>query len=59
MQSALDALVGSQAKGLSASTVSRLKQSWREEYAAWRARRVDQDRVGVCLGRWDLQRSAR
>ena len=32
MQSALEVLVGSQAKGLSASTVSRLKQSWREEY---------------------------
>lgn len=32
MQPALEALVGPEAKGLSASTVARLKQSWREEY---------------------------
>ncbi len=44
MQSALEVLVGSQAKGLSASTVSRLKQIWREEYEVWRQRRVDEDR---------------
>ncbi len=30
-QPALEALVGPEAKGLSASTVARLKQSWREE----------------------------
>ena len=41
MQAALEALVGPEAKGLSASTVSRLKQTWREEYEAWRQRRVD------------------
>ena len=41
MQGALEALVGPEARGLSASTVSRLKQSWREEYTAWRQRRVD------------------
>jgi hypothetical protein len=33
---ALEALVGPEAKGLSASTVSRLKQAWGEEYAVWR-----------------------
>jgi len=43
MQAALEALVGPEAKGLSASTVARLKQTWREEYAAWRQRRVDDD----------------
>ena len=32
MQPALEVLLGSQAKGLSASTVSRLKQIWRAEY---------------------------
>ena len=32
MQPALEALVGPEANGLSASTVSRLKQVWREEY---------------------------
>jgi len=36
MQAALEALVGPEAKGLSASTVSRLKQVWREEYEVWR-----------------------
>ncbi|MCA9501369.1 MAG: IS256 family transposase, partial [Nitrospira sp.] len=41
MQGALEALVGPEAQGLSASTVSRLKQVWREEYTAWQQRRVD------------------
>jgi transposase-like protein len=44
MAPALEVLVGSEAKGLSASTVSRLKQHWREEYESWRHRRVDKDR---------------
>ena len=44
MQPALEVLVGSEAKGLSASTVSRLKQQWREDYEAWRHRRLDKDR---------------
>ena len=44
MQSALEVLVGPEAKGLSASTVARLKQTWRAEYEAWRQRRFDQDR---------------
>ncbi len=41
MQPALEALLGPEAQGLSASTVSRLKQVWRAEYEAWRQRRVD------------------
>jgi len=44
MEAALRVLVGPQAQGLSASTVSRLKQGWAEEYRAWNERRVDQDR---------------
>jgi len=44
MAPALEVLVGAQAKGLSASTVSRLKQRWREDYEGWRRRRVDKDR---------------
>jgi transposase-like protein len=44
MQSALEALVGPEARGLSASTVGRLKQHWGEQYAAWRARRLDPER---------------
>ena len=44
MQPALEVLLGSQAKGLSASTVSRLKQIWRAEYETWQHRRLDNDR---------------
>jgi len=40
MQPALEALVGPEAKGLSASTVARLKQIWREEYTVWRKQRL-------------------
>jgi len=43
MQPALEVLVGPEAKGLSASTVARLKQIWREEYDMWRQRRLDAD----------------
>ena len=39
MQPALEVLLGAEAKGLSASTVSRLKQTWRQEYESWRRRR--------------------
>ena len=34
-QEALSALLGDRAKGLSANTVSRLKQQWLEEHRAW------------------------
>ncbi len=37
-QEALSALLGDQAKGLSANTVSRLKQQWSEEHRAWSQR---------------------
>ena len=35
---ALAALLGKEAKGLSAGTISRLKQAWSEEYGDWRKR---------------------
>ena len=44
MSAALEVLVGPQAKGLSASTVSRLKQVWAHEYRAWCDERLDQER---------------
>lgn len=44
MADALQVLVGPQAQGLSASTVSRLKRVWAEEYRDWNARRLEQDR---------------
>jgi transposase-like protein len=43
MAEALEVLVGPQAKGLSASTVSRLKQEWGVEYQQWRTRSLSQD----------------
>lgn len=44
MEKALEVLVGPEAKGLSASTVSRLKRQWGDEYNAWRKSRLDRDR---------------
>lgn len=43
MASALEVLVGSEAKGLSASTVARLKRQWAEEYRDWCDSRLDKD----------------
>ncbi len=43
MGAALEVLVGPKAKGLSASTVSRLKQAWAQEYRHWREERLDKD----------------
>ena len=44
MVAVLEVLVGPKAKGLSASTVSRLKRVWAQEYQAWCAQRLDKDR---------------
>lgn len=44
MENALEVLVGPEARGLSASTVARLKRQWGEEYTAWRQSRLDRDR---------------
>lgn len=44
MGAALEILVGPDAEGLSASTVSRLKRVWAQEYQAWRTERLDKDR---------------
>jgi len=43
MANALEVLVGPEAKGLSASTVARLKQAWSEDYKVWREKRLDND----------------
>lgn len=43
MSEALGALVGAEATGLSASTVSRLKKDWGQEYDQWCRRRLDKD----------------
>jgi putative transposase len=42
----LEVLLGPQAKGLSASTVSRLKQVWTQEYEAWREKSLADNRWG-------------
>jgi len=44
MGEALKVLVGPQAEGLSASTVSRLKQAWAQEYHSWNDERLDKER---------------
>lgn len=41
---ALAALLGPDAPGLSASTVARLKESWQEDYEAWRQRDLSEKR---------------
>ena len=43
MESALEVLVGPQARGLSASTVSRLKRTWAQEYQTWCEDRLDKE----------------
>lgn len=48
MHEALTELVGDDAKGLSATTVARLKRKWADEYAAWRTRSLA-DRTWVYL----------
>jgi transposase-like protein len=44
MQPALASLLGKQAKGLSANTVSRLKLQWEQEYDLWRKRDLSKRR---------------
>jgi len=44
MQPALEVLLGEGAKGLSANTVSRLKQSWEQDYDQWRKRDLSKRR---------------
>jgi transposase-like protein len=43
MSDALSVLVGKEAAGLSASTVSRLKKQWSDEYHAWRKQDLSKD----------------
>ena len=44
MREALEVLLGPEAKGLSASVISRLKREWEAEYADWCGRDVGRDR---------------
>lgn len=44
MQPALETLLGENAKGLSANTVSRLKQQWEQDYDCWRQRDLSKRR---------------
>ena len=43
-QEALQALLGSEAKGLSASTISRCKKIWEEEHETWNSRSLENKR---------------
>ena len=51
---ALAALLGPDAPGLSASTISRLKDIWKDEMADWQGSRPVQETLRLFLGRWDL-----
>lgn len=44
MATALEVLVGPEASGLSASTVSRLKQIWSEDYKTWCNKSLNKER---------------
>jgi len=44
MREALAALVGAEAKGVSAAVVARLKGRWRQEYQAWRRQKLGKER---------------
>lgn len=44
MSAALEVLVDAEAKGLSASTVSRLKRVWAEDYRSWCQKRLEPER---------------
>jgi len=44
MGEALKVLLGPQAEGFSAGTISRLKQAWGQEYRDWNEQRLDKDR---------------
>jgi len=44
MGEALKVLLGPQAEGFSAGTISRLKQAWGQEYRDWNEERLDKDR---------------
>lgn len=44
MEEALKVLLGADAEGFSAGTVSRLKKVWAKEYKAWCTERLDKDR---------------
>jgi transposase-like protein len=49
---ALQHLLGIDAKGLSANTISRLKSSWEEDYKAWTRRYLSKKTLCLYLGRW-------
>ena len=47
MGNALEVLVGSDAKGMSANTISRLKKEWSAEYDEWNKRKLDDEWVYI------------
>ena len=49
MGAALEVLMGPQAKGLSANTVSRLKRAWAQQYQAWRQAPAGQGSLALCV----------
>ena len=47
-EEALAALLGKDAPGLSASTIGRLKEVWRDEHEHWRKRDLSAKRSSTC-----------
>ena len=47
---ALEELMGEAARGFSATTVTRLKEAWKEEYKVWRQARPVSDSLRLRLG---------
>lgn len=59
MERALEALLGPGARGISASTVVRLKEVWQEEFAQWKSRSLSgKHYVYLWVGWHLLQRAA-
>ena len=56
-QEALAALLGKDAPGLSASTISRLKEMWSDEHDRWRKARPGSPTLCLRLGGWHLSAS--
>jgi putative transposase len=54
---ALTSLLGAQAPGLSANTISRLKVKWMDKHQQWQQRSIAQERYIV--GRWSVLQSLR
>jgi len=47
-EEALTALLGDKAKGMSATTICRLKETWQEDYTLWQQRDLSKNAMFIC-----------